>query len=374
MDCVELLQQMIRIPSFPGEEGEIASFLGEKLKDICDTSYVDELNNVVGIIEGQDDGPLMMLNGHIDHAFIGDMHEPFSGKLMDGESWGSEGPVIYGRGACDNKGAVAAMIAAAAELRKRRNFNGKLILAAVALEETGDGTGIKKVLDALEEKPDVVLIGEATNLDVCLGHRGKVEFLLETLGSTAHSSNPGNGINAILLMTEFMNAWQLVELPNHEILGHCTSALTNIRCTPGKPFIIPDHCFLNFDRRYLPGENLKKIQDEVLCVLGHLTARNPNLRFKLQVVQTMPPFLTPKENPFVPPLLQAVRAHSREPKVRGWLFGTDGTYAVNDYGIPTIGFGPGSEDFVHTSADHVAVSHLTISTRVYTDFVLNAGN
>ena len=265
------------------------------------------------------------------------------------------------------------MIAAADELRKRRSFKGKLILAAVALEETGDGTGIKKVLDTLGEKPDVVLIGEATNLDVCLGHRGKVEFLLETLGSTAHSSNPGNGINAILLMNEFMSAWQQVELPNHEILGQCTSALTNIRCTPGKPFIIPDRCFVNFDRRYLPGENPEKIQDEVLCVLERLSARNPNFKFKLQVVQTMPPFLIPKGNSFVPPLLQAVRTHSREPKLRGWLFGTDGTYIVNNYRIPTIGFGPGNETFAHTSADHVPIKHLQICTRVYRDFVLNVG-
>lgn len=374
MDCAELLQQMIRIPSFAGEEREIASFLGDKLRDICDRIWVDELNNVVGIIEGQGDGPTIMLNGHIDHAFVGDMEEPFSGKLMDGKLWGRKGPVIYGRGACDNKGAVAAMVSAAAEISKRRNFKGRVIIAAVALEETGDGTGIKKVLNDLQEKPDIVLSGEATDLDICLGHRGKVEFLLETIGLSAHVSNPGNGINAIFLMNDFINAWKQVKLPSHEILGQCTSAISNIRCTPGKYGITPDHCFLTFDRRYLYGENPQCVQDEVQSFLNGLSIKNPNFKFKLQVLQTMPPFLTPKENPFVHPLLQAVRTHSREPSLRSWLFGTDGAYIVNEYGIPTVGFGPGSEQFAHTPADHVPVDHLQVSTKVYRDFVVNSGN
>jgi putative selenium metabolism hydrolase len=376
MDVVKLLQELIKIPSLAKEEKEIADFLGKEFKKYCVESWVDNLNNVVGIIEGKNEGPIIMFNAHIDHANIGEMEEPFSGKIISGEKWGEDGEVVYGRGACDNKGAVASMTSALAELSENNNFNGKLIMTAVALEETGDGIGTIRVLNDLKEKnitPDIVLNGEATDLDICLGHRGKLEFLLNTFGVTAHSSNPDNGINAIILMKKFIDEWEKKKLPVHEILGKCTSSITNIKCKPGKPFIIPDVCTLNFDRRYLPEENPEEVKNEVLEVLKRLSDDDKTFKYNLEIIQKMDAFLTPKNNPFIKPLSQSIKNNYKEPNLRGWLFGTDGPFIVNGFGIPTIGFGPGQEIFAHTYNDHVSIKQLEISKEVYKEFVMNAG-
>lgn len=377
MDTIKLLQQLIKIPSLSGEEKEVAEFLGKTFGDFCDEYWVDGMNNAVGIIDGGKEGPVIMFNGHIDHADVGEMEDPYSGKLMSGARWNESDQVIYGRGASDNKGAVAAMTAAVAELSVKRNFSGKLIMTAVALEEDGSGTGIKKVLTDLEQKgikPDIVVSGECTDLDICLGHRGKVEFLLEIQGTTAHASNPSNGNNAILLMKEFIERWIQIKLPAHNILGQCTSALTKISCKPGRPGIIPDLCYLNFDRRCLPGETPEEIEKEVLAVLNEVSQNQNKSKFKLQVMQTAKPFLTPTDNPFVSCLAKSIKKYAEEPNVRGWLFGTDGNFIVNDFHIPTIGFGPGQEIYAHTPDDHIPVKHLEICKDVYKSFVENASN
>ncbi len=375
MDAVELLQQLIRIPSLSGEEKAIAEFLKQSLDAFCDECWIDELNDVVGIIKGKKSGPVIMFNGHIDHADVGKMNEPYSGALMAGEAWNEPGQVVYGRGASDNKGAIAAMLSAAAELSTDRNFGGTLILTAVALEETGKGTGIKKVLQDLQGKnikPDIVLSGECTNLDICLGHRGKVEFLLEVQGKTAHASNPSNGNNAILLMKEFIDRWGAVKLPRHPILGQCTSALSNISCKPGRPGIIPDLCYLNFDRRCLPGETVEAIEQEVLEVINEVSEKGTRFQFDLKVIQTAKPVLTSEDNPFVGCLAESIKKYAKEPDIRGWLFGTDANFIVNDFGIPTLGLGPGEEVYAHTPDDHVPVNHLEICKAIYKDFVENA--
>lgn len=377
MDAIKLTQQLINIPSLSGEEKEVAEFLRKTIAEYADEYWVDDLNNVVGIIDGKKEGPVIMFNGHIDHADVGEMDAPYSGKLMSGAQWNENGQVIYGRGACDNKGAVAAMTAAFTELSEQRNFRGKLIMTAVALEELADGAGVKKILIDLEGKkikPDLVVSGECTNLDICLGHRGKVEFLLEIQGTTAHASNPSNGNNAILLMNEFIDRWGQVKLPEHNILGQCTSALTNISCKPGRPGIIPDLCYLNFDRRVLPGETPEEIEKQVLTVLNELRENGKILNFNLKVMQTAKPFLTSTDNPFVPCLAKSIKKYAKEPNLRGWLFGTDGNFIVNDFHIPTIGFGPGQEIYAHTPDDHVPVEDLEICKEVYKNFVENAAN
>ncbi|HEY8344331.1 MAG TPA: M20 family metallopeptidase [Bacillota bacterium] len=373
MDVIEILQQLIRIPSLSGQEKEVADFLRAKLETFADQVRVDDMNNVIAEIKGKGDGPVIMFNGHIDVAPVGDMEEPFSGKIIESDFCGTPGPVVYGRGACDNKGAVSAMLVAAEELAKERNFRGKLILTFVAMEEAGGAIGTKKVLDENKLTADILILGEATNLDIYLGHRGKVEFILETIGRSAHASNPGNGVNALLLMNEFINAWQKVPLPAHETLGQCTTAITKITVPdPGRTAIIPNSAVMNFDCRYLPEETPESVRARVERVLEECAAKNKDFRYKLDVFYYMPPFYTSKENPFIAPLQEAIRAHWKEPKFGAWLFGGDGTFVVNEYGIPTIGFGPAHEEFAHSCRDHVAVRDVKIAKEVYKDFVLNA--
>ena len=111
--CIEFFQELIRIPSPSGEEHGVAEYIASKMNEYgYNSANVDALGDVMGTIKGRGDGRSFLLNGHIDHVPVGDMVDPYSAKLMDGAEFGDTGEVLYGRAACDMKGAVAAMVLA----------------------------------------------------------------------------------------------------------------------------------------------------------------------------------------------------------------------------------------------------------------------
>lgn len=372
-DLIQLTQELVRIPSPTYDEGDVAAFLASAMKPIFHQVDTDEMHNVVGLLKGTRDGPTVLFNGHLDHVDPGEMEEPYAGKLVDGQRFGVAGQVIYGRGASDMKGAIAAMVAAASELRQE-GFSGQLILMAVVQEEAALGAGTKRVMKDLKESPVVAISGEATNGQIYLGHRGRVEFELETIGRTAHASNPGRGLNAVLLMNEFLNGWPRLPMPEHPLVGRCTSAITAISCSPGRLSILPDRCRLVLDNRFLPGESPQRPYQDLVALLEEVARANPDFRYSLKIAKIFPPYLVPPENPYVR-LLSAVVSDitGQAPAVGCWLFGTDGAFLVNDFGLPTIGFGPANEFFAHTPEDHVPVSDLVRAKKVYVEFVKRLG-
>lgn len=369
----QLLCELIRIPSISGEEQRIAAFIRDTLSPFCDDVQIDPMYNVIAEIRGNRPGRTILFNSHIDHAPVGDMEKPYDGIIMDGAAFGQTGSAVYGRGACDNKGAGAAMMTAAKQLAENRDFPGKLILMFVAQEENGQAPGTSFALKNLDEKVDVAILGEATDLNIYLGHRGKVEFFLDTFGRSAHASNPANGVNAVLLMSDFIQGMKNIELPAHEILGECTWALTYISCPdPGKAAIVPAETSIRFDCRYLPGERVDSVMDRIDAVLRGQAARNADFRYDLRRNYVMPPFYTDKTHPFVSVIKRVItEVRGREPTFGAWLFGGDGTFMVNDFNIPTIGFGPASEEFAHSAQDHVLERDLRDAAAIYEKMVRN---
>lgn len=370
---VRLAQELVRIPSTTHHEREIALHLASVMEPIFDKVEVDDFSNAIGIMDGTASGPTVLFNGHIDHVDPAEMEAPYSGQLVDAEPFGGSGKAIFGRGASDMKGGVASMVGAAARLRSK-GFRGRLILTAVALEETGEGTGTLNAMMSLDERPDVAIVGEATAGDLCLGHRGKVELELEVKGRTAHASNPSQGINAILLMNEFISAWPQLPMPEHPIVGRCSSCITNITCSPGRLAVIPDRCTLTFDNRFLPGESPERPVQDVLKLLEQISTSSRGSVYELRCRRVLPSYLVPPDDPYVSLMSSVVADISgRLPAKRGWLFGTDGAYLVNELKIPTVGFGPGDERFAHTPVDHVPVADLLLACRAYVEFVRRLG-
>jgi putative selenium metabolism hydrolase len=373
MDCDRLIgftKELIRTPSLSMEEAAISRIIEKEMLDLgYDQVIRDELHNVVGIIKGSGGGKSLMLNGHIDHAGVGAMAEPFSAKELEGAAFGHQGPVIYGRGACDMKAAVAAMVQAGGLVKRLGlSLRGDLIVTCVVREEMARGEGVKAVLDA-GIKADFAVSGEASGLEVYLGHRGKTEIAVTTLGRTTHAANPAGGVNAILKMTRFLKALEGdYPLPGHDFLGNATWTVLDIEASPGALTpIVPDRCRVVIDRRFLPQETREELLAGLQAVLDRLSAGDPEFKAEMEMLKWFPAMFTEPENPVAQAALKArSKVLGGEGQVGSWYFGVDGTF-LNEAGIPCVGFGPGNEFLAHTPKDVVPVEHLAPACRVYVE-------
>ncbi len=372
-ELVHFTRKLIQTPSPSGEEDTVAELTAREMHRLgFDRVYVDELNNVIGHINPQG-SPLVMLNGHLDHAEIGDMCEPFSGAIVEGEHYGRAEPVIRGRGACDMKGAVAAMIhAAAAFARRNGDPRGGVVVTAVTLEEKGEGDGTRHVLDQ-GVTADFAVCGEATNLRVSTGHRGKFNVQITTRGETAHACDPDRGRNAITDMHLFLTHLQSsYRLPEHELLGRCTCTPVDIWAQPGANSpVIPDRCSVILDRRTLPGETARGVIAEIQSIIETIRVEHPAFRAGVEIVTRTSPLLLKPDEPVV------TRVREARDQVMGcgapltsWRFGTDAPY-INQRGIPCAGLGPGDETFAHTNDDHLAIDDLLLSAKIYARLLEN---
>lgn len=368
-DVVALAQDLVRIPSVSGDERKVAEHLAAAIAPVFDEVRLDAHGNVIAEAAGTGPGPTILLNGHLDVVDAGAMDDPWSAKLIDGAPWGSPGEVMWGRGTTDMKGALAALVGAVSDVRAQ-GFAGHVIYTAVILEEPGGGAGTREATGSLGRRPDIAISGEPTDFQIGLGHRGKVELELETRGKTAHSSIPHTGINALLLMNAFLNAWPELPMPEHPVAGTCTSAITNISVSPGRLAVVPDRCRLHFDVRFLPGESHERPVADVRALCERLRARVPHFDYELRQRIVMPSYLMPLDHPAVDLLSDIVAAETgRIPSRRCYTGGTDGTYLWNEFGIPVLGCGPGRIDLAHSPIEHVRVDDLRTARRIYAKLI-----
>lgn len=373
---IAFARELIRTPSLSMEESEIAGKISQRMGEIgLEAVREDPIHNVVGYLKGEDPDVELMFNGHIDHVLPGEMADPYSGEIVDGDRYGYDGPVMTGRGACDMKGAVAAMIYAAKAVREsgvklRKSF----LMTAVSREEMAKGEGIRRLLEEEGLRARMAVSGEATDLQIHLGHRGKLEFTVTTHGRTAHASNPDRGINAVYKMCDFIDELRTgYKLSSHPVLGPCTFAVIDILSRPGRlgP-ITPDSCEIALDRRYLPEESAESVQKEIEAILERRAASDDNFRWEVERVKDFPPFFCDEDQPVVQLAKAARTAVLGNPgETSVWKFGVDGTF-IHGAGIPCVGFGPGNERFAHTPEDHLPVDHLIRACRVYAEMICRA--
>jgi len=379
-EVVRLCRKLVRVPSLSGEESAVAKLIEKEMKKRgFDEVFIDKIGNVIGIIKGSEGRPVLVYNGHMDHVDPGDPSawktDPYAAEVIDGQPFGVDGPVIYGRAASDMKGAIAAMVEAGGAIKASGiPLVGDLVVTAVVLEEQAECRGTVFTIENDGIKPDLAVSGEATGLNVYLGHRGRVEFRVTTLGRVAHASNPSRGINAIAKMAKLIEAVERApRLSRHPLLGECTVAFTQIDCHPGRLSVVPDRCSLTLDVRYLPGEGPESREKWVKDIIRKLETTDPELRAEVELRKVMPPFITPADLPFVKTTRSVVREVTGvDPALGAWKFGTDATYLSNTLGIPVIGYGPGNENFAHTPEDHVRVDDLLTAAKVYAALAVEA--
>ncbi|RLC61066.1 MAG: YgeY family selenium metabolism-linked hydrolase, partial [Chloroflexi bacterium] len=266
-DLTTFLHDLVRIPSPSTQERAMAERVIAEMNRLGFRDVrADRLGNVVGWI-GPGHGPLLMLNGHMDTVQVSDpeswRHAPFGAEIED--------DVLYGLGACDMKGGLAAMIYGAGLLSEAAEaMSGDVVVACVVQEEPCEGLGSRVLIEEEEIRPDWVVLGEPTNLDVCRGHRGRLEMQLVTHGRSAHAATPHLGENAIYAAARLVFGLELLaeQLLNDEFLGPGSLAVTNITSCAGSRNAVPDRCELIIDRRLTLGENETKALAEVQRVIA----------------------------------------------------------------------------------------------------------
>ena len=226
---VELCQKLIRQQSYSGHEDGVVAELSAQMKaEGFDSVTVDRYGNIIGCIKGSRPGKKILFDGHIDTVPVGDETEwtypPFAAEIHDGK--------IYGRGTSDMKGAVAGFVTAAAAFAKDtgKDFAGEIYVAGVVHEECFEGVAAREISKAVQ--PDYVVIGEASQLNLKIGQRGRGEIVVETFGKPCHSANPEKGINAVYKMAKVIEAIRTLEPTHHPVLGDGILELTDIKSAP----------------------------------------------------------------------------------------------------------------------------------------------
>ena len=354
-DLVTFAQQLVAIPSLPGEEQQVAELVAAKLVDLGYREVtVDELSNVVGYL-GQ--GPArLMFNGHLDHVPPAGMDDPYGAQVVDGH--------LRGRGTLDMKASVAAGAFAAAFLDGP--LGGTYVFTADVREEIDGPEGIPALL-AQGIGADYGLSGEATSLDVAIGHRGKIQLDVRVAGRSSHAATPREGDNAIYRALPFLAALEEEgrRLPSDPLLGEATLTVTGIASAPvGGAAVVPSGCTIRVDRRYVRGETPESCRVAIEGLVARVAAEH-GARATVELVNVYPLMMTERDHPLVRAASAAVEeATGRRPAVRAWQFGVNATF-MNAAGIPSVGIGPGDERLAHTPDERVPIGEMIQACRAY---------
>ena len=381
-ELIELARELIRTPSLSGQEDELATLISSHLADLgFENVRMDEVGNVLGSIGGVADEGCLLLNGHMDHVPPADMPDPYLAEIKDGTEFGASGDVIVGRGASDMKGALASMMVAGSVLKDLDfDLERRLIVAAVVLEEA-DGIGSRFLVEN-GLAPGGVVIGESTNLEVALGHRGFMEITITTEGQSCHASAPERGVNAlhkmIPIMQDITSASE--EIPSHPILGKSSMTATKISVSPNVINVVPNLCTVSLDVRNTPDFESEQVLQMLRNIAEQARNQDPDTNVSIELARksvrsytgyvrdvhvVTSAFYTAPETPLAQMAKKITdRTLQKESKFRLWVFATDGCHFANR-GIPTVGFGPGEERFAHSRMDNVAIEHIVDSTKVY---------
>ncbi|MGQ9493599.1 MAG: YgeY family selenium metabolism-linked hydrolase [Anaerolineae bacterium] len=372
---VHFAQDLIRIPSPSGEEQQVAKRLIEEMKRAgLPEVRTDRMGNVIGRI-GNGQGPTIMLEGHMDTIDCGDPSKwpygPYEAKIADG--------VIYGLGAADMKGAVASMVhAGKALIEAGMELHGNLYIVSVVQEEPCEGAAIRVLIEEEGIRPDFVVIGEATSLQLARGQRGRLELKITTHGRSCHSSAPERGKNAIYEAARLVVGIELMtsQMETDSFLGKASIAVIRIESMARSRNAVPERCVLYLDRRLTSGETEVKVLAEIKNLISRegadatVEVTEDHLRsytgYEFRVRQYFPCWATPENNGWLRRCASVIeRELGYRPRIGRWDFSTDGVYTAGVAGIPTVGFGPGEEKYVHTVEERVSIAHLVDATRAY---------
>ncbi len=279
-------------------EAAIARYIRDYLRNLGLDARFQKIEknrvNVIGVLKGSGGGPSLMLNGHTDTVSADTMEmDPFAAEEKDGK--------IYGRGALDMKAGVAALITAVRSIIETGiKLKGDVILTLVADEEYAS-IGTEAVVD--EYTADAAIICEPTDLDIVIAHKGFAWTKIEVFGHAAHGSLPHKGVDAIVKAGKVLAAIEelgqtSLKKKTHPLLG--TASIHASLIEGGTELsTYPDYCKIELERRNLPGEDQKQVNEEMQELLQNIRREDDQFKANFDVFFFRPAFEISPDQPII---------------------------------------------------------------------------
>jgi putative selenium metabolism hydrolase len=378
-NVVKFLRDLIAIKSLSSQEAEVISYIKKEMESCgYDEVTIDPMGNILGRVgKGKH---IIAFDAHVDTVDVGNPAnwtvDPFKGAEKDG--------IIYGRGACDMKGALASIV-----------YGGKIIkdlglgddytlyVVGSVQEEDCDGLCWQYIINEDKLRPEIVVIAEPTNLGIYRGHRGRMEIQVHTKGISCHGSAPERGVNAVYKMAPIIQDIEKLNerLTGEPFLGKGTVTISEIRSSSPSLCAVADSATIHLDRRLAATDTLtsatqeikdlasvKKAQAEVV-VIDYSVPSWRGLTYPTK--KYYPTWLLPENHPALKSGVAAFeKLFAEKPVVNRWQFSTNGVAVMGMHKIPCIGFGPGNEIYAHMATEQIAIEQLVKAMAWYAMFPL----
>lgn len=373
--AVQFLQTLIRINSVnpPGNEMKVAEKIAAYTKEAGLHTRIKKLTNnranIIVHLKGKDRNRApLIFSGHLDTVPIGDIqwkYDPFSGEIVDGK--------VYGRGSCDMKGGVAALIEAMVLLKTSNNPpDSDVVFVGTAGEEI-DCMGASALIKEEEitlKNAGAMIIAEPSNNKVFSAHKGALWLEIKVFGRTAHSSMPGEGINAITHMNEVLNKLREFKFSyqkEHHLLGKPT---LNIGTVSGgvNTNVVPDQCSITVDIRTIPEIKHEEIIKDMNNLLSELKKELNEFKTEINIINNLPALENEENNKFVQLAMEVNHElNGMKMEEKGANYYTDGSIYGSSLNIPIIIYGPGDEKLAHQPDEHIDIRKFIQSIQYYAE-------
>ena len=368
----KLLVKLVQAPSpqtnLLEEEPKVLSLIREvikpELKRAGISSIIDDKGNLVAARKGKSGGKRLLLVAYAMNAAPSTMENPYLGGVVDGASYGLQGECVWGRGACEQKGSLAAMMSALKALAESKaEPPGDLYFVVSAAGETGRHDSLAYVLDHGKVEADWGIIDGPPEIQ--LGNKGRVDILVTVKGKQAHSSRPWEGINAVEGAMKVLEKLKpLMPYPSdraHPELGKVSLTHTAVESFPKATHTIQSECRMVFDRRLLPGDDPAEAIQQLETAIGNLDP----FKVEVQKKDSMYPSEVSKEADVVKSLSRAIQVMlGREPKF-SYSTAANDTGLLNARGIQAVNYGSRDIRFQHTDHDLVSVNSVFEAAKVF---------
>lgn len=375
-EVIKLIKDLVRIPSHPpivNQEAEVAKyihnfFIKEGIESILQP-VENGRYNVIANLKGKKNGKKLLLTGHLDTVPPYDMKDPYNAKIL--------GDKLIGRGTVDMKGQLACMIMSMVFIKRLGiELDGDLCFAGVADEEEKSLGTIALIESGI--KADAAIVGEPTNLDICIAHRGLEWLEFRINGKAVHGGRQSEGINAILKAANFIQAMEediVKKLQNrvHPITGNSTMNYGTIKGGT-QPSTVAGQCKIQIDRRWIPGEKYEDVLNEYREIIAKLKNDDKDFSCDMKVLDVSvmkkgyihEAMEIDTEHILVKTLIEASKLITNEiPKKTYFPAWSDGGLLDKYANIPTLVFAPGDLQSAHSKDEYISIKQLIPAVKIY---------